>query len=162
MDEQEIMSALAAEGAHVLPGLETQTDTTHGATWFKGNVPAQGSTAYLYLGRLGERGTSTLRFVVRYQGAQPADLSNCSVLVDGAASGGFSPAPNRADQPGDGTVVQIADVHFDEVHATVLSMIAGQAAVIRTADGKEIRLGRAELGEMRRVLSAYLYLQAGQ
>lgn len=56
---------------------------------------------------------------------------------------------------------QLADIHFDDVRPAVLAMINGQSAVIRTADGKEIRLGRAELDEMRRVLSAYLHLQGG-
>ena len=55
---------------------------------------------------------------------------------------------------------QLADIHFDDIRPAVLAMINGQSAVIRTADGKEIRLGRAELDEMRRVLSAYLHLQS--
>jgi hypothetical protein len=45
------------------------------------------------------------------------------------------------------------------VRPLVLAMINGQAAVIRTTDSAEIRLGRPELDDMRRVLSAYLHLQ---
>jgi len=159
-DEQEVMSTLATEGAQSLGRLSAQSDVQHGATWLKGNVAEDRSTAYLLLGKLGEGGASTLRFVVRYQGRSPADLTRCTVVADGAEVGSFSPSPNRADQPGDGSVVQLADIHFDEVRPAVLAMINGQSAVIRTADGKEIRLGRAELDEMRRVLSAYLHLQA--
>lgn len=154
------MAALAEQGAQVLPSLSAQSDLHHGATWFQGALPSAGSTAYLYLGKLGESGASTLRFVLRYEGKQPANLSNCTVIVDGAEVASFSPAPNRVDQPTDGSVRQLADIHFDEVRPAVLAMINGQSAVIRTADGKEIRLGRAELEEMRRVLSAYLHLQA--
>jgi len=159
MDEKEEMTALAAQGAQALPGLGTSADIHHGATWYQGNVPAEGSTAYLYLGKLGETGASTLRFVVRYEGKQPADLGNCVVVVDGTEVGSFSPVPNRVDQPADG-VRQLADIHFDDVRPIILAMINGQSVVIRTADGKEIRLGRAELDDMRRVLSAYLHLQA--
>lgn len=160
MDEQEVMSALAAQGEQALGGLDSRSDVQHGATWLKGNVPAQGSTAYLFLGRLGQGGTATLRFVVRYQGPRAADLSNCTVTVDGAEVGTFSLTPNRADQPGDGSVVQLSDTHFDDARPAVLAMVSGQSAIVRTADGKEIRLDRAELDEMRRVLSAYLHLQA--
>jgi hypothetical protein len=153
------MAALAMEGAQALGGLSAQSDVHHGATWLKGNAPSEGSTAYLYLGKLGETGASTLRFVVRYEGKQPANLSNCTVIVDGTEVGSFSPTPNRVDQPSDGSVRQLVDIHFDDVRPIVLAMINGQSVVIRTADGKEIRLGRAELDEMRRVLSAYLHLQ---
>ena len=159
-DEQEVMAALATEGAQALGGLGAQPDVHHGATWLKGNVPAEGSTAYLYLGKLGETGASTLRFVVRYEGKQPADLSSCAVIVDGTEVGSFTPAPNRVDQPSDGSVHQLADVHFDDVRPAVLAMINTRSALIRTADGKEIGLDRAELDEMRRVLAAYLHLQA--
>lgn len=159
MDEQEVMTALATQGAQALPGLSTTADLHHGATWYQGNIPAEGSAAYLYLGKLGETGASTLRFVVRYEGKQPANLGNCTVMVDGVEVGSFSPAPNRVDQPVEG-VRQLADIHFDDVRSIVLAMIDGQSAVIRTADGKQIRLGRAELDEMRRVLAAYLHLQA--
>ncbi|MFM8683830.1 MAG: hypothetical protein ACKOEG_08650 [Chthoniobacterales bacterium] len=154
------MATLATEGAQTLGGLSAQPDVHHGATWLKGNVPDDRSTAYLLLGKLGEGGASTLRFVVRYEGKQPANLSSCTVIVDGADVASFSPAPNRVDQPSDGSVRQLADIHFDDVRSAVLAMINGQSAVIRTADGKEIRLGRAELEEMRRVLSAYLHLQS--
>jgi hypothetical protein len=159
-DEQEVMAALAIEGAQALGGLSAQSDAHHGATWLKGNVPTGRSTAYLLLGKLGEGGASTLRFVVIYEGKQPANLGNCTVVVDGADIASFSPAPNRVDQPPGGSVRQLADIHFDNIRPAVLAMINGQSAVIRTADGKEIRLGRAELDEMRRVLSAYLHLQS--
>lgn len=159
IDEQETLTALAAQGGQVLPALKTAADIHHGATWYQGEVPADGSAAYLYLGKLGETGASTLRFVVRYEGKQRADLTNCAVIVDGTEVGSFSPALNRVDQPADG-VRQLADIHFDDVRSIVVAMIDGQSAVIRTADGQEIRLGRAELDEMRRVLSAYLHLQA--
>ena len=159
-EEQEVMAALAMEGAQTLGGLSAQSDVHHGATWLKGNVPSEGSTAYLYLGKLGETGASTLRFVVRYEGKQPADLSSCAVIVDGTEVGSFTPAPNRVDQPSDGSVHQLADVHFDDVRPAVLAMINTRSALIRTADGKEIGLDRAELDEMRRVLAAYLHLQA--
>ena len=158
-DEQEVMAALATEGAQSLGGLNAQSDVHHGATWLKGNVAEDRSTAYLLLGKLGEGGASTLRFVVRYQGRSPADLSTCTVAVDGVEVGSFSPALNRADQPGDGSVVQLADIHFDDVRSAVLAMINSRTAAIRTANGIEIRLGRTELEEMRRVLSAYLHLQ---
>ena len=158
-DEQAAMAALAEQGAQALSTLSPQADIHHGATWFQGTVPAEGSTVYLYLGKLGEGGSSTLRFVVRYEGKQPANLGNCTMIVDGGEVGAFSPVPNRVDQPSDGSVRQLADIHFDDVRPAVLAMINGQSAVIRTADGKEIRLGRAELDEMRRVLSAYLHLQ---
>jgi len=154
------MTEIAAQGAQALPALKAQPDLYHGATWYQGKVPADGSSAYLYLGRLGDEGASTLRFVVRYEGRQPANLGNCTVLVDGAEVGSFVPSLNRVDQPSDGSVRQLADIHFDDVRSIVLAMIDGQSAVLRTADGKEIRLGRAELDEMRRVLSAYLHLQA--
>lgn len=154
------MTALAAQGAQALPGLSTTADLHHGATWYQGSIPADGSAAYLYLGKLGETGASTLRFVVRYEGKQPANLSNCTVIVDGTEAGSFSPAPNRVDQPADG-VRQLADIHFDDVRPIVLAMINGQSAVIRTTDGNDIRLDRADLDEMRRVLSAYLHLQCG-
>jgi hypothetical protein len=159
MNEQEILTALAAQGAQALSGLNPQSDIHHGATWYQGAVVAKGSTAYLYLGKLGETGASTLRFVVRFEGRKPADLGLCTVVVDGVEVGSFSPAPNRADQPSDGSVRQTADIHFDDVRPIVLAMINGQSAVIRTSDGTEIRLGRAELDDMRRVLSAYLHLQ---
>ena len=157
-EEQEVMAALAMEGAQALGGLSAQSDVHHGATWLKGNVPSEGSTAYLYLGKLGETGASTLRFVVRYEGKQPANLGSCTVIVDGVDVGSFSPAPNRVDPPADG-VRQLVDIHFDDARPVVLAMINGRSAIIRTADGKEIRLDRAELDEMRRVLSAYLHLQ---
>jgi hypothetical protein len=160
MDEQETMTALAAQGAQALSGLSSRSDIHHGATWFQGTVPAGGRTAYLYLGKLGETGASTLRFVVRYEGSKPANLGSCAVLVDGVEVGSFSPAPNRTDQPSDGSVRQIADIHFDDVRPIVLAMISGQTATIRTSDGAEIRLDRRELDEMRRVLSAYLHLQS--
>ena len=159
MDEQEKVTALAAQGARALSGLSPQSDIHHGATWFQGTVPANGSTAYLYLGKLGETGASTLRFVVRYEGRKPADLGLCNVVVDGVGMGSFSPAPNRADQPSDGSVRQIADIHFDDVRPIVFAMLNGQSAVIRTGNGAEILLERAELDEMRRVLAAYLHLQ---
>lgn len=54
---------------------------------------------------------------------------------------------------------QLSDIHFGEVRTTVLAMIKGQSAVVLTADGSEIHLGRSELEEMRKVLSAYLHLQ---
>ena len=157
-DEQAEMAALAGQGAQALAGLGSQQDVSNGATWFQGSVPAKGSTAYLYLGKLGE-GATTLRFVVRYQGARPANLSTCTVAVDGAKVGSFWPAPNRVDQPAEG-LRQLADIHFEDVRPIVLAMIKGQSAAIRTADDQEILLGRAELDEMRRVLSAYLHLQA--
>lgn len=160
LDEQQMLTALAQQGAQALSTLSPQADIHHGATWFRGAVPSEGSTAYLYLGKLGEGGSSTLRFVVRYQGKQTADLSNCAVIVDGTEVGSFSPALNRVDQPDDG-VRQLADIHFDDVRPIVLAMINGQSAVIRTDDGKEIRLDLAELDEMRRVLSAYLHMQGG-
>ena len=159
-EEQEVMAALANQGAQAMGGLSAQSDVHHGATWFKGNIPAERSTSYLLLGKLGEGGASTLRFVVRYEGKEPANLGSCTVIVDGADVGSFSPAPNRTDQPEDGSVRQLSDIHFDDVRPIILAMINGQSAVIRTADGKEIRLGRAELDEMRSVLSAYLHLQA--
>jgi len=154
------MAALAAEGAQFLGGLNAQPDFHHGATWLKGNVSEDRSTAYLLLGQLGEGGASTLRFVLRYQGRSAANFSSCNVAVDGIEFGTFAPTPNRADQPADGSVVQIADIHFDDVRPIILAMLNGQSVVIRTTDGKEILLGRAELDEMRRVLSAYLHLQA--
>jgi hypothetical protein len=159
VDDQEMLATLAADGAHALSVLSPQADIHHGATWFQGMVPANGSTAYLYLGKLGEDGSSTLRFVVRYEGKKPADLSRCTVMVDGVDVGSFSPAPNRVDQPSDGSVRQIADIHFDDVRPIVLAMLNGQSAVIRTGNGAEIHLERAELDEMRRVLAAYLHLQ---
>jgi hypothetical protein len=160
MDEQEMMAGLAAEGSQALSSLSPKSDIHHGATWFQGSVPDDGSTAYLYLGKLGETGASTLRFVIRYEGGQRADLGHCVVIVDGVEVGSFSPVLNRVDQPDDG-VRQLADIHFDEVRPIVLAMIKGQSAVIRTADGKEIRLDRAMLEEMRRVLSSHLHLQDG-
>ena len=160
MDDQETMTALAAEGPQALSSLIPQADIHHGATWFQGSILATGSTAYLYLGKLGEGGSSTLRFVMRYEGKQPADLGNCAVIVDGAEIGSFAPAPNRVDQPADG-VRQLADIHFDDVRPIVLAMINGQSAVIRTADSREIRVDRSALDEMRRILSAYLHLQGG-
>ena len=159
-DQQEVMASLAMEGAQALGGLSAQSDVHHGATWFEGNVPTGRSTAYLLLGKLGEGGASTLRFVVRYEGKQPANFGGCTVIVDGTDIASFSPAPNRVDQPSDGSVCQLADIHFDDVRPAVLAMINAQSALIRTADGKEIGLGRAELDEMRRVLAAYLHLQA--
>ena len=159
MNEQETMSELAAQGAQAFSGLSPQSDIHHGATWFQGAVPADGSTAYLYLGKLGEAGASTLRFVIRCEGAKPADLSRCTVMVDGVEVGSFSPAPNRADQPSDGSARQLADIHFDDVRPIILAMIEGRSATIRTNDGAEIRLGRAELAEMRKVLAAYLHLK---
>lgn len=158
-EEKEVMAALANEGSQALGGLSAQSDVHHGAIWLKGNVAEDRSTAYLLLGKLGEGGASTLRFVVRYEGKQPANLGSCTVIIDGVDVGSFSPAPNRVDQPADG-VRQLSDIHFDDVRPMILALINGQSAVIRTADGKEIRLGRAELDEMRRVLSAYLHLQA--
>lgn len=156
--EQELMSQLAGDGAQVVSGLGTQSDVAHGSTWFKGDVAATGSTAYLYLGKLGE-GASTLRFVVRHEGPRAATLGNCTVIVDGAEAGFFVLVPNKFENLPGGNVRQLADTHFDDVRAVVLTMINGQAAVIRTADGAEIRLGRAELDDMRRVLSAYLHMQ---
>jgi hypothetical protein len=80
-------------------------------------------------------------------------------MIDGAEVGSFSPAPKRADRPADGSVPQLADTHFNDVHPMVLAMIDGSSAVIRTADGKDIRLHRSALEEMRRVFSAYLHIQ---
>ena len=161
MNEQKTISFLAAQGAQALSGLNPQTDIHHGATWYQGAVPADGSTAYLYLGKLGENGTSTLRFVIRCDGTKPSDLSRCTMVVDGIEAGSFSPALNRVDQPSNGSVRQIADIHFDDIRPIVLAMLNGQTTVIRTADGTEIRLGREELDDMRRVLAAYLHLQGG-
>ena len=157
-ETDESLAHLAAEGKQAFATLQLQQDIHHGTAWYQGNVPARGNTAYLYLGKLGE-GSSTLRFVVRYQGVRRADLGVCTVLVDGAEVGTFAPAPNRVDQPTDGSVLQLADIHFDEVRPVILSMIEGQSTTIRTGDGVEIRLGRSELEEMRKVLAAYLHLQ---
>jgi hypothetical protein len=82
-------------------------------------------------------------------------------VVDGAEAGSFALIPNKFENLPGGNVMQLADTHFDDVRPIVLAMINGQSAVIRTADGTEIRLGRAELDDMRRVLSAYLHLQGG-
>ena len=152
------MSDMASQGASVLSGLVAQSDAAHGTTWLKGNVAASGGTAYLYLGKLGE-GASTLRFVVRHEGPRAANLGNCTVIVDGVEAGSFTPVPNEFENLPGGKVMQLADTHFDDVRPIVLAMINGQSAVIRTGDGAEIRLDRAELDEMRRVLSAYLHLQ---
>lgn len=157
--ELEMMAALSEQGASALAGLAAESDLAHGATWFKGDVSARGNAAYLLLGKLGDNGASTLRLVVRFQGRRPVDLSTCNVLVDGKKIGSFSPEPNGVDQPGDGMVVQLADIHFDNVRPAVLAMISASSAVIRTADGAEIQLNRTQLEEMRRVLSAYLHLQ---
>jgi hypothetical protein len=159
VDEKEMMAALAAEGPRSFSGLSPQSDIHHGATWFQGTVPSKGSTAYLYLGKLGETGASTLLLVVRHEGKRFADLGRCTVMVDGLEVGSFAPAPNRVDQPPDGSVCQLVTIHFDQVRPIVLAMIDGQSAVIRAADSTEIRVGRAELDEMRRVLAAYLHLQ---
>ena len=83
------MTALAAQGARALSGLNPQSDFHHGATWFQGTVPANGSTAYLYLGKLGDAGASTLRFVVRYEGRKQANLVSCAVMVDGVEVGHY-------------------------------------------------------------------------
>ncbi len=160
-DENDPLTLLAGEGEQALTSLQVQQDIHHGTAWFKGKVSATGSTAYLYLGKLGESGTSTLRCVIRYEGKQPADLSSCAVIVDGTEVASFSPAPNRVDQPSNGSVRQLADIHFDDVRPVVLAMINGQSAIIRTADNKDILLDREALDEMRRVLSAYLHLQGG-
>jgi hypothetical protein len=157
--EQELMSRLADDGAQVMSGLGAQSDVAHGATWFKGDGAATGSTAYLYLGKLGE-GASTLRFVVRHEGPRAAALGNCTAIVDGVEAGSFALIPNKFENLPGGNVMQLADAHFDDVRPIVLGMINGQSAVIRTSDGAEIRLGRAELDDMRRVLSAYLHLQS--
>ncbi len=153
------MSELAAQGAQAFSGLSPQSDIHHGATWFQGAVPADGSTAYLYLGKLGEAGASTLLLIVRHEGKRFADLGTCTVMVDGLEVGSFAPAPNRVDQPPDGSVRQLVTIHFDQVRPIVLAMIDGQSAVIRAADSTEIRVGRAELAEMRKVLAAYLHLK---
>lgn len=158
--ELEMMAALSEQGASALAGLAAESDLAHGATWFKGDISARGSTAYLLLGKLGDNGASTLRLVVRFQGRRPVDLSTCNVLIGGKKIGSFSPEPNGVDQPGDGTVVQLADTHFDNVRPAVLAMISASSAVIRTADGAEIQLNRTQLEEMQRVLSAYLHLQS--
>lgn len=157
-DENDPLASLASEGEQAITGLQVQQDIHHGTAWYQGRVPARGSTAYLYLGKLGE-GASTLRFVIRYQGTRRADLGRCTVFVDGTEVGSFTPAPNSIDQPPDGSVLQLADIHFDEVRPIILAMVEGQSAVIRTNDGAEIVLGRAELQEMRKVLAAYLHLQ---
>jgi len=159
-DEQAAMAVLAEQGAQALSTLSPQADIHHGATWFRGTVSPAGTTAYLYLGKLGEGGSSTLRFVIRYQGTRRADLGRCTVIVDGAEVGSFTPAPNRIDQPTDGSVLQLADIHFDEVRPIILALIEGQSALIRTGDSTEIRLDRPELEAMRRVLSAYLHIQS--
>jgi hypothetical protein len=156
--EQEFMTELARGGGPAMSGLGAQSDVAHGATWFKGDVVATGSTAYLYLGKLGE-GASTLRFVVRHEGPRAATLGNCTALIDGKEAGSFGLIPNKFENLPGGKVMQLADAHFDDVRPIVLAMINGQSAVIRTSDGTEIRLGRAELDDMRRVLSAYLHTQ---
>ena len=159
--ENDPLTLLADEGEQAFTSLQVQQDIHHGTTWYQGNVPARGSTAYLYLGKLGE-GASTLRFVIRYQGTHRADLSQCAVLVDGIEVGSFTPVPNRIDQPIDGSVLQLADIHFDEVRPILLAMVGGQSAIVRTADGATIPLGRGELDEMRKVLAAYLHLQGAR
>lgn len=152
------MTDLARDGAQALSGLGVQEDFVHGTTWFKGSVPPTGSTAYLYLAKSGE-GSSALRFVVRHEGPRPAQLGNCTVTVDGTEVGSSALEPNKFENLPGGNVMQLADTHFDNVRPIVLAMINGQSAVIRTGDGDEIRIGRAGLDEMRRVLSAYLHLQ---
>lgn len=152
------MADFAREGAQALYSLGPESDAAHGTTWFKGSIASSGSTAYLYLGKLGE-GASTLRFVVRHEGPRAVNLGNCTVIVDGVEAGSFSPAPNEFENLPGGNVMQLADVHFDNVRSLVLAMLNGQSAVICTADGAEICLGRSELDDMRRVLSAYLHLQ---
>ena len=154
------MSELARDGAQAMSGLGARSDVAHGVTWFQGNVAARGSTAYLYLGKLGE-GASTLRFVVRHEGPRAATLGNCTVLVDGAEAGSFALVPNKFENLPGGKVMQLADTHFDDVRPILLAMINGREAVLRTGDGAEIRLGRPELDDMRRVLAAYLHLQGG-
>lgn len=155
------LTSLASEGQQAFTSLQVRQDIHHGTAWYQGSVPARGSTAYLYLGRLGE-GASTLRCVIRYQGTRRADLGQCTVLVDGIEVGSFTPTPNRIDQPTDGSVLQLADIHFDEVRPILLAMVGGQSAIVRTADGATIPLGRGELNEMRKVLAAYLHLQGSR
>jgi hypothetical protein len=155
------LTSLASEGEQAFTSLQVRQDIHHGTAWYQGSVPARGSTASLYLGKLGE-GSSTLRFVIRYQGTRRADLGQCTVFVDGAEVGFFTPTPNRIDQPTDGSVLQLADIHFDEVRPILLAMVGGQSAIVRTADGATIPLGRGELDEMRKVLAAYLHLQGSR
>lgn len=152
------MAALARDGAEALAGLRVQPDPARNVAWYRSDVTSSGSTAYLYLGKLGD-GASTLRLVVRYDTPRGVDLSRCVALVDGKEVGAFVPAPDSYEKSPDGSVLQVADIHFDDVRPVVLAMVRGQSAIVRAGDGSEIRLDRSALEEMRAVLSAYLHLQ---
>lgn len=154
-------SQLAREGERLLPSLSRQQDTAHGMTLYGGFVPASGSTAYLICSKLGE-GAASLRLVIRSVGASWLNVSSCTVKVDGREVGSFVPAKGKLEKLEDGKVIEFLDVGYDEAAPVILSMLDGNSATIslQGANGtSEIALGAAELGEMRKVLAAYEYLQ---
>ncbi len=159
---EQTLPQMIAEGEKILPSLAHQQDSRHNATWFKGAVPATGSAAYLYCGRLGD-GAPLLRFVIRYIGPSAINIKSCSVNADGKEVGRFVPSKISADRLPGGKTMEVADIGFEAVRPLVLAILGEKSAEIGLigANGRaQIRLDEAQVNEMRKVLAAYEYLRA--
>jgi len=155
----------AMQGRQALAALTSRRDASRDATWFQGHVSAEGSTAYLVCGKLGEHGAVSLRLVIRHVGSSWLNVTGCSVDVDGRGAGEFAPAKAGWERTPDGRIIEMLDADFENVRPIVSSMLGGRAATIhlRGEHGNaSIALGVTELDEMRKVFAAYEYLVAQQ
>ncbi len=159
---EQTLPQMIAEGEKILPSLEQQQDARHSTTWFKGAVPATGSAAYLYCGRLGG-GAPLLRFVIRYIGPSAINIRSCAVNADGKEVGKFVPSKISIDRLPDGKTMEVADIGFSEVRPIVFAILGSKASEITLlgANGRaQIRLDEAQITGMRKALAAYEYLRA--
>lgn len=148
----------------MLPSLSSQQDIAHGTTWYRGSVPAEGNTAYLTCGKLGQQGAAILRLAIRHAGKTWLNVSECSVSVDGQDVGSFIPAKGKLERLPDDRIIESLDAGFEEVSPVVLAILAGKSATIHLqgANGNaDVVLDEAQIGEMRKVLAAYEYLKTG-
>lgn len=158
---EELAARLAPEGAEALAGLSSAPDPGHGAVFYQGRVPDNGSTAYLRLVQLGS-GAGTLRLVVRYQGADWIEADQGTIAVDGRTVGEFLPQKIRAERTDDG-VVQLFDADADLLRPALTALLEADAAEIVLSGPRGptvIRLDAPQLAEMRQFFAASLHLPA--
>lgn len=156
---EELVARLAPAGEQALPGLASAADPAHGAVSYQAPVAASGSTAYLRFVQLGQDGARALRLVLRYEGADWIDASECSVTVDGVAVGSFRPGKISAEKTA-GRVVELLDVDADTIRPIMMALLEGRAAEILlrgTKGSTVIALDATQLASMQEVFAASLH-----